>query len=91
MNTPAPLRRTSALAIISLVCGILGWVALPFIASVVAIVTGHMARTEIRRDPSMDGDGMAVAGLVLGWVMVGIGLAVLAFVAVIVVLSCLWG
>lgn len=68
MNTTI---RTSNLAIISLVSGILGWTILPWVASLVAIVTGHMARAEIRRSAgTMEGDGLAVAGLVLGYAMV---------------------
>ena len=64
-------RQTSAMAIVSLVMGLLGWTLLPFVGSLVAIVCGHMARAEIRRNPAtMDGDGMAVAGLVLGWTLV---------------------
>ena len=69
-NSPGstPVKATSPLAIISLVSGILGWVPLPVIASIVAIITGHMARAEIRRRPdALDGDGLAVAGLILGW------------------------
>lgn len=71
---PAPgLKQTSSLAIVSLVSGILGWTLLPFLASVVAIITGHMARAEIRRNPdTVEGDGLAVGGLVLGWAMVAI-------------------
>ncbi|MGS1079630.1 DUF4190 domain-containing protein [Pseudoxanthomonas beigongshangi] len=67
MNAPA--RQTSTLAIISLIAGILGWTLLPFLGSIGAIITGHMARAEIRREPQrLDGDGFAVAGLILGWV-----------------------
>ena len=78
---PAP-RQTSALAITSLVSGILGWTLLPFLGSIAAVICGHMARAEIRRDPNIDGDGMAVAGLVLGWVSIAFG--VLAILLVIV-------
>ncbi len=74
--TAAPvIRQTSTLAIISLVSGILGWTVLPLLASVAAIVTGHMARAELRRNPdTMEGDGLAIGGLVLGWTMVAITL-----------------
>lgn len=76
-----PVRQNSSLAIISLVSGILGWTLAPFLGSLVAIVTGHMARKEIRRNPALDGDMMAIIGLVLGWVVViGTILAILAFV-----------
>ncbi|MBC7656569.1 MAG: DUF4190 domain-containing protein [Frankiaceae bacterium] len=70
MNTSV---RTSNLAIISLVSGILGWTLLPWIASIVAIVTGHMARAEIRRSAgTIEGDGLALSGLVLGYAMIAI-------------------
>ena len=76
-----PVRQNSTLAIISLVAGILGWTLAPFLGSLVAIVTGHMARKEIRQNPALDGDVMAIIGLVLGWVVViGTILAILAFV-----------
>ena len=62
----APMRQTSALAVVSLVAGVLGWTLLPFLGSIAAVVTGHMARSEIRRAPDrLEGDGLAIAGLVL--------------------------
>ena len=66
-----PPRQTSAMAVVSLIMGILGWTALPFIGSIAAIITGHLARAEIRRRPlALEGDGMALAGLILGWIIV---------------------
>lgn len=68
-----PPRQTSAMAVVSLIMGILGWTALPFIGSIAAIITGHLARAEIRRRPlELEGDGMALAlaGLILGWIIV---------------------
>ncbi len=67
MNIPA--RITSTTAILSLVFGIICWFALPFIGAIVAIVCGHSARGEIRRalPGTVEGDGMAVAGLILGY------------------------
>jgi hypothetical protein len=76
------MRQTSTLAVVSLVFGILGWTLLPFLGSLVAVVCGHMARGEIRRaQGALEGDGMAVAGLVLGYLV--IGLSVLAVMAAI--------
>lgn len=75
------VRQTSTLAVVSLVTGILGWTLLPLLGTLTAIITGHMARGEIRRMPDrLEGDGLAVAGLILGWVAVGfwvLGLIVL--------------
>lgn len=80
MQTPV-MRTTSGLAITSLVTGILGWVLVPVIGALVAIVTGHMARADIRHQPErLDGDGMAVIGLILGYSQFVIGfLAVVGF------------
>ncbi len=66
MNT----RSTSVLAVVSLIAGLLGWTAMPLIGSIVAIITGHMARNEIRFNPNLDGNGMALGGLLLGYAMV---------------------
>lgn len=79
-----PHRQQNVLAVVSLVSGILGVLPFPILASIVAVITGHLARAEIRRDPERwDGDGMAVGGLVLGYLMLGLWLAgavlVLAF------------
>ena len=73
-------RQTSTLAVVSLIFGILGWILIPWIGSLVAIVTGHLARGEIRRSPgALDGDGMAIAGLVLGYAMLALSLLGIVF------------
>jgi hypothetical protein len=74
--------RTSTTAVVSLCCGIGAWVLLPFVLAIVAIVTGHMARAEIRREP-LQGDGMAIAGLVLGYLNLAFCVAVLGFILVL--------
>lgn len=69
---PASAVQTSGMAIVSLVMGIAGWTLLPWIGSILAIVFGYMARNEIRQRPDeVTGEGLAVAGLVLGWLMIG--------------------
>lgn len=68
-------RNVSVLAITSFSFGLLGWTLLPWLGAIVAIVTGHLARGAIRREPDrLDGDGFAVAGLVLGYTMLGLSL-----------------
>ncbi|TET52714.1 MAG: DUF4190 domain-containing protein [Anaerolineales bacterium] len=60
--------ETSTLAVVSLVSGILGWSLLPIIGGIVAVVTGHKARKEIRAScGALGGDAMATVGLVLGY------------------------
>ena len=73
-----PMRQTSSLAIISLVAGILGWTLAPFLGSLGAIICGHLARADIRRAPDrLEGDGLAIAGLVLGWAQIALSVALL--------------
>jgi hypothetical protein len=67
---PPRLRRTNGLAVASLVLALaqlptLGLTALP------ALICGHIAKGQIR-ERGDDGEGMAVAGIVLGWLGVGL-------------------
>lgn len=81
MNSPAPVPTSSA-AIVSLSFGIASWVLLPVLAAIVAIVSGHMARSEIRRSQgAIQGDGLALVGMILGYLNIALGLlAILALV-----------
>ncbi len=87
-------RQTHGLAVVSLVSGILAWMLFPVLCAIVAIVTGHLARRDMRSQPGRhDGDGLALAGLILGWTqMVLLGLFVLGvlFVALLVAVKG-WG
>ena len=67
---PAVNTPTSGLAIGALVCGILELFTLGF-AAIPAVILGHLARNQIRRTGER-GDGMAIAGLVLGYLGIGI-------------------
>lgn len=77
-----PPPPTSTLAAWSLACGILEFFTLGA-AGIPAVVLGHMARNEIRRTGKR-GDGLATAGLVLGYASVaGWAIVVLALIALI--------
>jgi hypothetical protein len=69
-----PYRPTNGMAVASLVLGIL-W--LYWIGSILALIFGYIARQQIR-ERGEGGDGMAVAGIVLGWI--GVGVVVVLFV-----------
>lgn len=68
-----PVLPTSTLATVSLIAGILGFFLFPLIASIVALWTGYEARKETRAvPPRASGDGMATAGIVMGWIQIGL-------------------
>ena len=74
----APSTPTSSMAIISLVAGILGFTFLPLLGSIVAVITGPMAKKEIAQSGgTLTGESLAQAGLIMGWI--GIILSVLGF------------
>lgn len=79
----APLKQeTSGKAIASLVLGI--FPVIPVVGSIVAIVFGHMSVSEIRRSAGrLKGEGMAIAGLILGY----IGVAFLPIILIIAAIA----
>jgi Domain of unknown function (DUF4190)/GYF domain 2 len=66
--------KTSGLAIVSLVLGIPGFLCAP-ILGLAAVVLGHIARSQIRKDPTLKGSGMALIGLIFGylWLLLFVG------------------
>jgi Domain of unknown function (DUF4190) len=75
---PPQQRTTNGFAITSMVLGIL-WIW--WIGSILALIFGYIARKQIRQN-NQSGDGMAIAGIVLGWIGVGI-FAVVVLLAVV--------
>lgn len=84
--------ETNALAIVSLIFGVLGWTLLPVIGNLIAIICGHIARSQIYHSHGdQEGDGLALAGLILGYLglllgfialfMIIFGIGILAFLA----------
>jgi Domain of unknown function (DUF1707)/Domain of unknown function (DUF4190) len=80
MTAVSPVAKTNGLAIASLACGLAQFVFGP-LATIPAIVFGHMARGQIKRTGEQ-GAGLALAGLVLGWAAV-----ILAIVVIVVGLA----
>lgn len=75
-----PHQGTNGLAIASLVLSLL-WCY--WVGSLLAVVLGHVALRQIKRSGgAMGGKGLAVAGVVLGWLGVAVGMAAAVLVAV---------
>jgi MFS family permease len=77
-----PQQSTNGMAIAALACGIGQLVGGPF-AGIAAIILGHKARQQIRQTGEQ-GDGMALTGLILGYVGT-VGLAVLVALGLLLV------
>ncbi|MEI3847442.1 MULTISPECIES: DUF4190 domain-containing protein [unclassified Microbacterium] len=76
--------KTNTLAIVSLISSIASFVILPFIGSIVGVITGHMSLNQLKTSGEQ-GRGMALAGTIVGWV--GLGLTILGIIAAIVFFS----
>ena len=72
-TTPPPLAsatqpKTSALAIWSLVLGILSLICFSIFAAIPGVICGHKALSKIKRSAgALTGKGLAIAGLVTGY------------------------
>ncbi|MBA6419475.1 DUF4190 domain-containing protein [Pseudomonas sp. 5Ae-yellow] len=83
-QTPA-VPTTSAPAVASLVAGILG---LFFFGSIIAIVCGHIARSLIKESNGrLAGDGLALAGLITGYIGIALWGAWFLFLGLFAVIA----
>lgn len=82
-GTQQRATKTNGLAIASMVLGIV-WIY--WVGSVLALVFGYTARRQIDESDGREGGrGMAIAGIVLGWV--GVGFLVLTLIFVVIGLT----
>jgi len=73
VSTPAQMSpqsaQTSGMAIASMICGVLG--LLLWLPCIPAIILGHLGLSAIKKSAgALKGGGMAVAGLVMGYLMI---------------------
>jgi hypothetical protein len=80
----ATAPETSKLAIWALACGCLSLLC-NLLTAIPAIILGHMSLAETKRNPAIQGRGMAMAGMILGYVITT--LTVAYFILVFVVLA----
>lgn len=88
MNEPFPPslpKSDDKLSLTSMILGILSLVLCSIFTGIPAVITGHIARGRTKRDPqAYGGAGMAMAGLVMGYVSIGMLLVVLPLAAALV-------
>jgi Domain of unknown function (DUF4190) len=75
-------RKTNSLALTSMIVSICS-VALCPIVGIVGAIMGHKAKAQIRATGE-DGDGMATAGIIVGWVVFGLFIAFIVVYAIII-------
>ena len=89
---PAPQYRaqvpTDPMAVASLVLGIVSWFFCPVVAGVLAIVFGYIGRRNVREsNGALQGEGFCTAGLVLGFINLGIALLAVVIVLIVVIIA----
>jgi hypothetical protein len=77
------------MSIASLVVSLVGLVALVCyggggLLGIVGAILGHVARRQIR-ERGESGDGMALAGIIIGWAAAAIGVIIVALIVIFVV------
>src|SRR5688572_10550994 len=86
---PGQPQRTDPKAVWSLVLGILSLTCFWILTGIPAIVLGHISRSDIRKSLGvLKGEGMALAGLIMGYISVA-ALPVVLIVATIAIPSML--
>ncbi|GAA4476126.1 DUF4190 domain-containing protein [Phytohabitans houttuyneae] len=79
-----PSPPTNGMAIAALVCSLAGIATC--ISAPVGAILGHIARKQIR-ERGEGGDGLALAGIIVGWILTGLLVLVIAFYVVIIILA----
>jgi hypothetical protein len=86
-------KKTEPLAIVALVfggLGIFGFCCGLFLAAAVAgVVCGHLALSKIKSNPELEGHGLALSGMIIGYAAIGIWLVWVLFFGGLAALSSL--
>lgn len=79
-----PPPQNSTYAILSLVMGIMGLTVLGLIGAILALVFGNLAKNEIAQSQGrLTGEGYARTGVTLGWISIGIHIAVVVIILIV--------
>ncbi len=77
--------KTSACALVSLVLGLMSLLFFGLLAGVPAVVCGHMSLSNMKKDSLLTGRGMAIAGLITGYIGIAWSLVIIAIMIVMIV------
>jgi hypothetical protein len=77
-------KKTDEMAVISLICALGSFIIFPFFPAIAAIILGFMSKDRIKKDPMiLEGEGLAMIGIVLGIANLVFVLAVVVAIAII--------
>jgi len=83
--TAVPARKTNGLAIAALVLGIASFLPPFAICSIPAIILGAIALNQIKKEPAIEGKGMALAGLICGSIVLFLWICLIIFGIVVAI------
>ena len=87
IQTATPLGKTSGKAITAFILSLVGILIVPCV--IVAIVLGHLTRSEIRKQPHLKGKGLATAALIIGYAYL-VCIVVITIAAIVHLSGLLW-
>ena len=73
-------QKTDGLAITSLVLGILSMICCGIVTGIPAVICGHIAIGRMKKDPNLQGKGLAMAGLIIGYLGIVVSVFYLIYV-----------
>lgn len=81
-------KRNVGQATASLVLGILSLILFGILTAIPAVICGHVAKSKIKKNPeALCGDGLAIAGLVMGYIVIGFSILIIPMMAAIAIPS----
>jgi uncharacterized membrane protein YvbJ len=85
--TATSARKTNGLAIAALVLGIASFIPPLAICSIPAIILGAIALNQIKKEPAVEGKGMALAGIICGSIALFLWICLIIFWIVVAITS----
>ena len=88
LPSPAGTSVNAPLAVWSLVLGILSFTCFSILTAIPAVICGHQAQSKIKASGgTLSGTGMALAGLILGYIAIGLAIFIIPLEAAIAIPS----
>ncbi|MFU8852993.1 DUF4190 domain-containing protein [Micromonospora sp. SL1-18] len=80
----APSAKTNTMAIVALVLALVGFASC--ITAPIGAILGHVARKQIR-ETGEQGEGMAKAAIIVGWILTGLLVLLIAVYVVVIIVA----